>query len=268
MKHLKIITLSIISTLSVQLINAQDRQFARTYQSTVLPKGAFDIEYWNTFRTGREYFYNRFDQRLEFEYGVTDKFQSAFYFNATHKAKGSTDTAFSGIAKESEFSFAHELKWKLSDPSADKLGFGLYAEYTIASNEIELEGKILLDKKTEKNIFAFNLSGEYEMEYEVEKGETEMATEIKLENDIAYMHMFKPTFGLGIEIRNHNEIPRGEEWENSALFAGPTLFWSSGKHFVIFNVLPQWANLAGESTPLDLDGHEKIEIRLLIGFGH
>ena len=264
MKVLKISYLSVLLILLVYNSNAQDRQFARTYQSTVLPKGAFDVEMWNTFRTGRNYFYNRLDQRLELEYGVTDKFQNAFYLNATHKAKGLKDSAVSGIEKESEFSFSHEMKWQLSNPSADKLGFGLYTEYTIASNEVELEGKILIDKKTEKNIFAYNLVGEYEMEWEVEKGETEIAQEIKIENDLGYMRMFKPTFGLGLEFRNHNVMVDGE-LEHSAVFGGPTLFWSSGSHFIILNILPQWTNLKNTSS-LDLNEYEKVEIRLLVGF--
>lgn len=267
MKYLRIITLTLLTTLTDQMIKAQDRQFARTYQSTVLPKAAFDIEYWNTFRTGRDYLYNRFDQRLEFEYGVTDRFQSAFYFNASHRAAGSKDTAFSGLTKSSSFSFSHEMKWKLSDPSADKMGFGLYTEYTIFAHEIELEGKIILDKKTEKNIFAYNAVGEYVTEWTVEKGKNVVEHETEWENDLAYMRMFKPTFGLGIEIRNHNEFVKGE-WEHSALFGGPSLFWSTEKHFFILNVLPQWTNLVGDNTPLELGSHEKIEIRLLVGFGH
>ena len=266
MNLFKINVLIVLSILLVNISYSQDRQFARTYQSSVLPKGSFDIEYWNTFRTGRDYFYTRMDQRLEFEYGVTDKFQSAFYLNATHKAIGSKDTSTSGIEKESEFSFSHEMKWQLLNPSADKIGFGLYAEYTIAASEVELEGKILVDKKTEKNIFAYNAVGEYEMEWEVEKGETEIVKELKLENDLAFMRMLKPTLGIGLELRNHNVLVDGEI-EHSAIFGGPTLFWSSGSHFVILNILPQLGNLATESQ-FDLKEYEKIEIRLLVGFGH
>src|SRR5204863_9653339 len=63
---------------------AQDRNFARTYQSITLPKGNKDIEVWNTFRSGRNNFYRRIDQRIEFEVGLTDKLQTAFYLNASH----------------------------------------------------------------------------------------------------------------------------------------------------------------------------------------
>ena len=93
----------------------------------------------------------------------------------------------------------------------------------------------------------------------------EIAKEIKLENDLAYMRMFKPTFGLGLEFRNHNVLVAGD-LEHSAIFGGPTLFWSSGSHFVILNILPQWASFNTVSA-LDLKEYEKIEIRLLVGFG-
>ena len=86
MKLFKINALCLLIILSIQTLIAQDRQFARTYQSNTLPKGAIDIESWATFRTGRQYFYNRLDTRLEFETGLTDKLQTALYFNASHFA--------------------------------------------------------------------------------------------------------------------------------------------------------------------------------------
>src|ERR1035437_4148720 len=190
MKFLQIILL-VLATQPFLTLRAQDRQLARTYQSTVQPKGGFDIEFWNTLHTGRDYFYNRLDQRLEFEYGVTDKFQSAFYLNASHSAMGSKDTAFTGIIKESEFSFSNELKWQVLNPSANNIGLGLYAEYTIGSSGGELEGKIILDKRTEKNIFAYNAVGEYELNWDVRKGKTEIGKEITFENDFGFMHLFQ-----------------------------------------------------------------------------
>ena len=175
MKLLNISILSILTILSVQYIKAQDRQFVRTYQSTVLPKGAMDLEAWSTFRTGREYFFNRIDNRLEFEMGLCDKLQTAFYFNSSHLAFGANkdtlggiaDTSQSGIMHESEFSISSEWKWKLLDPSANNFGLALYAEIGLAPSEIEIENKIIIDKKTDKNIFALNLVNEYAIKYEV-----------------------------------------------------------------------------------------------------
>ena len=276
MKLLNISALSILTILSVQCIKGQDRQFVRTYQSTVLPKGAMDLEAWSTFRTGREYFFNRIDNRLEFEMGLCDKLQTAFYFNASHLAFGANkdtlggiaDTSQSGIFHESEFSISSEWKWKLLDPSANNFGLALYAEIGLAPSEIEIENKIIIDKKTDKNVFALNLVNEYAIKYEVEKGETKSVTEDEPEIDLAYMHMFKPTLGLGLELRNSNEIEDGN-WNFSAMFGGPTLFYAGEKYFVILNALPQLANLhKTDDAPnnLVLNAREKLEVRLLVGF--
>lgn len=247
---------------------SQDRNFARTYQSITLPKGVKDLEVWNTFRLGRDDFYRRIDQRVEFEIGLTDKLQTAVYLNSSHIA--AYNSLAGEIESESEFSFSSEWKWRLSSPDANKVGFALYGELTLAPNETELEGKIILDKRTEKNIFALNFVGELEMEAEVKNEDAEMETEeVAFETDLAWMHMFKDNFGLGIELRNHNEFVESE-WEHSALFGGPTLFFSGNKYFLILNILPQWANLKKTDEAPDslvLNEHEKIEVRLLLGFG-
>lgn len=266
-----IIALSLITTLS----SAQDRMFVRTYQSMTLPKGAKDIEAWNTFRTGRQYFYNRLDQRLELEVGLTDRLQTSVYLNTEYTAEGAhldtlggiADTAVDGISNSTLFSVSSEWKLKLSDPVANAIGSALYAELTFSPTELEVEGKLILDKKMDKNIFALNIVGEYEVGFDVKKGETEMEKEFKPELDLAYMHMLKPHVGLGLEIRQHNVIVE-KKLEHSALFGGPTLFYSGDKFFIILNVLPQWTNLqVNDANPksLDLNEYEKVEARLLIG---
>ncbi|MBI3502920.1 MAG: hypothetical protein HY063_14105 [Bacteroidetes bacterium] len=265
-----------LSIASIQNIKSQDRQFVRTYQSTVLPKGAMDLEAWSTFRTGRKYFYNALDTRLEMEVGLTNKLQTALYFNGTHSAfaqnkdtlGGIADTSMSGVLHQSEFSMSSEWKLKLMDPSTDPIGFAVYAELTFGTDEFEIENKLIFDKRTEKNIFAFNLVNEYEFAYDVKKGKTQHEWEDEPEVDLAYMHLLKTNFGIGLEAVNKNEI-EDEKWNFSAVFAGPTFYYSGGKHFLILNVLPQWANLyKTEDAPnnLVLNAHEKLEVRLLLGF--
>ncbi|MBI4929578.1 MAG: hypothetical protein HY841_02360 [Bacteroidetes bacterium] len=269
-------TITVIIAL-FHIANAQDRQFARTYQSNTLPKGGIDIEAQGTFRTGREYYFNRLDTRLEFEVGMSDKLQSALYFNASHKAFGANldtlggiaDTSISGVFSESEFSVSSEWKLNLMNSSADPIGFAVYAEFSIAPNEFEIENKLIFDKRTEKDFFAFNLVNEYEIKNNVVKGKKKTEWEDEPEIDLAYMHMFKPNFGLGLEMVNSNEIEDGK-WNFSAMFGGPTLFYSGDEHFLILNVLPQWANLyKTDDAPnnLVLNAREKLEIRLLWGFG-
>ena len=71
----------IFFTLLISL-HAQDRFFARTYTSNVLPKGAIDMEFSHTSRFGHQnQFYHAQDQRLEAEFGLGKNWQTAFYFN-------------------------------------------------------------------------------------------------------------------------------------------------------------------------------------------
>ncbi|MBA3706346.1 MAG: hypothetical protein H0W84_10755 [Bacteroidetes bacterium] len=274
MNYRSLLIASLILTVSSSI--AQDRQFVRTYQSSTLAKGVKDLEVWNTYRTGRQYFYNRLDQRLEFEIGLTDKLQTALYLNAEHKTfashldtlGGIKDTSSSGVFSESGFSVSSEWKFKISDAVANTIGSALYLEFTVGTSEVEIEGKIILDKRTDKNIFAFNIVGEYEMGFDVKKGETQIEKEMKAELDLAYMRMLNPYLGLGLEIRNHNVFVK-DKLEHSALFGGPTLFYSGDKFFIILNALPQWTNLqVNEHNPnsLNLNEYQKIEARLLIGF--
>ncbi len=249
---------------------AQDRVLARTYQSSILPKGVKDIESWTTFRFGREQFYSRIDQRLEFEIGVSKRLQSALYLNLNYMKFAANDNAGADKESEMEFSVSSEWKIKLSDPTASALGTALYAEATIGPDEFELEGKVILDKVFGKHLVAFNAVGEVEFEAEVEEENGETKTKIELEKapvefDLGYMYMASSRFGVGVELRNHNLIVKDDGLVSSAFFGGPTVYYNANNWFVILNVLPQWANFksSGSDDARDLAAHEKAEIRIL-----
>ena len=275
-RFISTILISLFVTLSVVEGFSQDRQFVRTYQSTVLQKGSMDLEGWNTFRSGRNYFYNALDSRLEMEVGLTDKLQTALYFNVSHAASapnkdtlgGIADTSASGIIHESELSMSSEWKLKLTDASLNAIGSGLYAEFLISPSRFEIENKLILDKRLEKDIFALNFVNEYEIFKNVQKGKTLTTKEDEVEIDLAYMHLLKQNFGIGFESVNNNEI-ENKNWNFSALFAGPTIYYAHERYFFILNVLPQLKNLhRTDDAPanLVLNAHEKFEIRLLLGF--
>ena len=224
----KLILFSASIFISMPVVS-QDRNFAWTYQTNTLPKGVKDLEVWNTLRSGRNYFYNRLDQRTEFEFGITDKLQSAVYLNASHIAQGAhldinggiADTSVSGISSESEFSFSSEWKYRLTNPDPDRISAALYLEFTVAPAETEMEFKLLFDKRGEKNIWALNLVAGQEWEYDVAQGKKDKEEELKFEADLAWMHMVKNNFGLGIEFRNNN-LMEEEEWLHSDIFGGPS----------------------------------------------
>lgn len=265
---MKIVIAALGSLLVVNSAYAQDRFFARTYTTNILPKNAMDLEFWHTSRFGHEdQFFHAQDQRMEIEVGLGKNWQTAFYFNRyqTRLSEGPDGTTTSN-----EIGFSNEWKVKLSDPSANKIGLALYGEWGIkGGDELELETKLILDKVIGKHLFAFNGVYEYEKEFEWENGKLNSNEyEMPVELDLAYMYNISKGVGIGFELRNHNEVTKDEGWEHSVLFGGPTINFRGNRWFVIANYLPQWVNLhrtdIAPGTKV-LDGHERAEARILIG---
>ena len=265
MKKLLFVTAAIISLASAK---AQDRNFVRTYQSNVIPKGVIDLEFWHTSRFGHaNQFFHAQDQRMEIEFGLGKNWQTAFYFNRYQQRYS---TSLNGTITSNEVGFSNEWKVKLSDPTVNKLGLALYGEWGFkGGDELELETKIILDKVIGKNLFAFNGVYELEKEFKWEDGKIKSdGYEMPVEFDFAYMYNLKPQFGLGFELRNQNKIAKGEGWEYSVLFGGPTINFRSNRWFVIANYLPQWINLHKTDVAPGkkvLDEQERAEARILIG---
>src|SRR5258708_27461710 len=100
-------------------LHSQDRYFARTYTTNVLPKGAIDLEFWHTSRFGhKDQFFHAQDQRMELEFGLGKNLQTAFYFNRWQERYSTTNN---GTQTNNEIGFSNEWKWKLSDPVANKI---------------------------------------------------------------------------------------------------------------------------------------------------
>lgn len=243
-------------------VRANERHFAYTYESAVLPPGGRELEVWTTARVGREDFYARFDQRLEFEVGLTDRVMTAFYLNTT-----ATRADAGPGAREGEFEFAgisSEWKVKLGDPVADAVGLALYGEVSGGPGEAEIEAKLILDKQVGGALLAANVVGAHEWDYEGPDTETEQEIEI----DLAGSWTMRPGVTAGLEIRSHNEIVDGE-WEHSALFAGPVLGYATEEWWAVLTVLPQLPAPKQEHGGGDrriLDEHEKVNARLLFSF--
>lgn len=247
---------------------AQDRYFARAYTSNVLPKGTIDLEFWHTSRFERkDQFYFAQDQRIEFEAGLGHNIQTSLYLNNNHvrfsESKDETIT-------KSELGFSNEWKWKLFDPTVNKVGFALYGEWGLkGGDELELEAKLIFDKIFDKHIYVFNAVYEYEKEFEWKNNqiESEQGSQTT-EFIVAYQYLIKPTFGLGFEIQNENAITNDNIWEYSLVSGGPTLNFRQGKWFAIINYLPQWSNLhKTASAPFNkvLDRKENHNVRLVFG---
>jgi hypothetical protein len=257
--------------------SAQDRIFAYTYQTNVLNKGDFDIEFQNTLATGKNGRYSPYvfgrhlDQRLEFEVGLGKKVQTSFYLNS--ELFNYADTSSNDLNQELKISFSNEWKLKISDPVANAIGFALYEELEFGGNNFESETKLIFDKRWQNDLLAFNIVGKYEIEREILRAgnitKSEWMHNSPIELNFGYMHFFKPDISFGLEIRNNNDITKEDGWINSVLFAGPAFHASIGKFFTNITALPQLINLhKTDAAPgnRDLNDFEQLETRILIGY--
>ncbi|MCY7409345.1 MAG: hypothetical protein LH473_03660, partial [Chitinophagales bacterium] len=158
---------------------AIDRNFGFTYESRTLQGGLKELEAYVTYKFGREDYYASLENRLEFEIGLGKKLQTAFYLNLKAQTSPVSFTnagigtngelvlvEYSELRTKANIGFSNEWKYQLSDPSVNKIGSALYGEYTISTDEFELEGKIILDKRFNRFVTALNLTGELEWEAE------------------------------------------------------------------------------------------------------
>lgn len=238
---------------------ASERHFTYTYESAVLRPGAWEIEPWTTFRLGRSEFYSRLDSRIEAELGLSDRLQTALYLNlkavtADTPLGRSSPTELEGISSE--------WKLKLADPVADRAGLALYGELSAGPSEVGLEGKLILDKRAGRLLGALNLVAEHEWSFEAPQTRRETALEV----DAAACWFLTPALTAGLELRSHTVLPPGEEPTRSALFLGPTVSYAAHGWWLAASVLPQLRALAGASDGhLDLEEHERVEVRILFG---
>ncbi len=248
---------------------ASERQFTYTHESNVLAPGQKELELWGTWRQGREDFYKRLDNRLEFEIGVAPSIMTAVYLNQT---RITTEPAPGVTEHEVETSMSWEWKFKLSDAAADAAGQALYVEGTIASDEAALEAKYILDKVVGANLFAANLVVEPEWDL---TPASSGKPEIEVELTAGWSYRIGSGWAAGLELRQANEIEYEDnetesEWEHehAVLFGGPVVHGANSHGWATLTVMPQLAafkQVKGSSSSLDLEAYERVNVRLIIG---
>ena len=241
---------------------ADERLFTYTYEAEVLPKGGVEFEQWLTHRRGREDgVFSAWDFREELEFGLTEKLTSALYLNF----RNTQTEDVPGLSNQDKFEFkgvSSEWKYQLLNPNTKPVGVLAYAEATYDGVEFELEEKLVLQKNFgEKWVLALNAT--VEQEWEFEAGATERELGLELTGGLSYK--LTPHWALGLEGRNVRTFPDFDSEKSSAWFVGPALHYGSSKWWATLTVLPQVAGRPDTRSGLNLDEHERIEVRLIAG---
>lgn len=216
---------------------AGSRRFTYSYETTTMAKGAMELESWVTWKTNQadDPDFERFDIRHEFEYGVTDRLQLAFYFADWRYEKNADE------AGDAEFhDVAIEAIYNITDPNTTPYGSALYGEIKGSDDFIELEAKLLLQKNMGRWIFVYNIGGAIEREDEY----TEDVAEIM--QSVGASYQINPSWSIGAECLHEIEVPDVDSIGDSAVYLGPNIGWRSERFSMALTGLWQLTSLGGE----------------------
>ena len=257
------------ASLAVPDAQATERFFTYTYEPETMPQGATEYEQWITLRSGRNSTvgqdnYNKWELREELEFGVTDNYALSLYLNQSSEsfrdpATGEDQSAFhfDGISMEN--------RYMVLNPADHAVGLTLYLEPRYAGDEAEIEEKIILGQRFGDWKWALNLTHATEWEDNLH------STEGEVEASFGLTRRLNKSWSLGLEARDHNELPEYNEWENTALYIGPVATYQREKWWATLTVMPQvfgvnFSENVDGNHHLELEGHERWNIRLILGF--
>ncbi|MCF7675571.1 MAG: hypothetical protein K9N23_11075 [Akkermansiaceae bacterium] len=216
---------------------AGNRRFVYSYETTTMAAGAMELETSVTYKTdkGSDPDFQRFDIRHEFEYGMTDRLQLAFYFldwRYEESAKESGTTTFHDVALEAIYN--------LTNPNTCPFGSALYGEIKGSDDFIELEGKFLLQKNLGPWMFVYNIGGAIEWEHNYEDDKAELMQSV----GVAYQ--INPAWSVGAEALHEIECPDAESLGDSVVYLGPNVSWRKGNFGLSTTAMWQLTHLDGE----------------------
>ena len=249
---------------------ATERFFTYTYEPETLPQGAFEMEQHFTLRARRNAHvgqdnYQRWEFRTEFEYGATDNYSVSLYVNESYETfrdpatrSHTRNLCWDGLSIEN--------RYLVLNPATHAVGLALYLEPRYDGENFELEQKIILGQRHGDWKWALNLTHatEWSHHFDEKEGEVEISAGLT--------RMMGKHWALGIEARDHNEFPEYRTWENSALYLGPVVTYQRANWWATLTVMPQiWGDIFHNQNPdgnrsLELQGHERLNARLIVGF--
>jgi hypothetical protein len=227
---------------------AGESPFGWIYTADVMPKGRFEFEHQSFLQRGQSQgSYSGLLNREEVEYGVTDKFQLAGYFNWSYVNAnrngldgttrgpltdlGPNDDPTGRYRKTRFETVSLEAIYQLMNPVTDPIGLALYIEPELGPRERDLEWRIILQKNwlDDRLIFAANILGAHERD-KTAMGDIERASMLDLTAGVSYR--LTDNLSLGMEARNHREFQgyRYNRRDHSAWFLGPNLHYAT-KHW-------------------------------------
>jgi hypothetical protein len=244
---------------------ANPRPLPFTYQSETLPAGSAELEQFVDFvplraqdpLNGDSIPFLSTQFTTEFEIGITDRLELGLY--VTYVPRPSDEFAFVPTMPSGNGA-KQRLRYRLADPGAWPIDVALYGEIAENEREIELEAKIILQRRFGRVRLITNLWAEEEFYFSGKK-------ELILNPTLGVTAELSPRYHVGAEgwVRVEDFGESGEFNAGPHAYMGPTfmanfgrLWWSTGA-YVRLTELDRSAMLG--------DQFGRFWVRTIIGLG-
>jgi hypothetical protein len=153
---------------------ADRKSFSYTYEYATLPEGQTEVELWHTqardtWSSGTP---ERFEEKLEIEHGITDRWDASFYTVLTQVAGGAT-----GMDEPLSLDSARiESRYRFADRGQLPVDTVAYLEVAkdFGRSLYEIEGKVILARDFDRVTAAANVIGELVFGHDVPTAQTDL----------------------------------------------------------------------------------------------
>jgi hypothetical protein len=267
---------AVVGLLAVALAlpaRANPRPLPFTYQVESLPQGSGEVEQFVDFvpirvlsANGNPMWYTATQFQTEIEWGVTDRLELAMYFTFVPNAG---DQAVAIPPLPSGNGAKQRARYRLSDPESWPIGAAVYGEVSENEREIELEAKLILQRRLGSLLLVTNLWAERELYFDGRR-------EWVLNPTVGATYEISPRFQPGIEGWMRAEYPDGFSGPRPfnlgpVVYAGPTVmvnlgrvWWTTGAYLRVSDL--QRA-VAAPAPPAAGDAYGHVWVRTVVGIG-
>ncbi len=249
--------------------HANPRALPITYTTDVRPVGTVEIEQYVDLvplraispASSKEESYLAAAFQTEIEIGLLDRLELGLYLTYApdygDAYANETSPAGSGTGLK------QRLKYVLADPGEWPVDVGLYGELVENEREIELEAKLLLQRRFGKARVAANFSAEYEVYFSKQR-------DFVIAPSIGGTYEIGPKLQVGIEAWLRGEYPQNPKPAARGfglgphVYAGPTLLVNFGKLWWAVGVYGRLTETDHDLAPGEPYG--RVWMRSIIGY--
>ena len=252
-KRLLIVVLALLASIA-SAAHADRRYFVQSYTPYLSAAGDLDLEFHSIARSGQgDSTGTAWDNRVEFEYGITDRLTAAAYLNFVQASGVDSPMMFDGPSLEFIYQLVPPGKWPV-DPAA-------YLEVRANGSEIEMEPKLLLGRRIYKLVTVMNVIGEFEHHT---AGAEKNTTEKNLHLTAGASREIGHQVAIGLEaVYTHEFADHGPD--ATRLLLGPTVNLQADKVQLALGWHPQVSGSPTSSGGLNLADFPRSEVRLIVG---